>query len=145
MRYHARLLIAVLAFPAASLFPVSGAAAANPPTTAPAASAAGAVVTMTDDDVFKPETVTISAGQTVRWENRGKKDEHTVTDDPKVADDAKDVSMPTGASPFHSDKIKPGASFEQRFDIAGTYNYVCGPHEEMGMKGRVVVAERPAK
>ena len=131
-------------FPA-SLLSGRETAAANAPTTTPAASTAGAVVTMTDDDVFKPETVTITAGQTVRWENRGKKDEHNVTDDAKLADDAKDVSMPTGASPFHSGKIKPGDSFEQQFDVPGTYDYVCVPHKELGMKGRVVVVERPTK
>jgi len=99
------------------------------------------VVTMTDDDVFKPETVTINIGDTVRWENKGKKDAHTVTDDAKAAGDAKEVAVPTGATAFNSGEIKPGASFEQRFTVAGTYRYVCKPHEEMGMKGQVVVEQ----
>jgi plastocyanin len=97
------------------------------------------VVTMTDEDAFKPETVTISVGETVRWENKGKKDAHNVTDDPKAASDAKEVAMPAGASAFDSGEIKPGGSFEQRFTVAGTYKYVCKPHEEMGMKGEVIV------
>jgi plastocyanin len=139
MRRSTGALLAVLVCPA-SLLCGRETAAASAPTTAPAAEAV-AVVAMSDDDVFKPDTVTIVTGQTVRWENRGKKDEHSVTDDAKMADDAKDVSIPTGASPFHSGKINPGDSFEQRFEIPGTYNYVCVPHEEMGMKGRVVVVK----
>jgi len=99
------------------------------------------VVTMTDDDVFKPETVTINIGDTVRWENKGTKDAHTVTDDAKAAGDAKEVAVPTGATAFNSGEIKPGKTFEQRFTVAGTYRYVCKPHEEMGMKGQVVVEQ----
>jgi plastocyanin len=95
-------------------------------------------VTMTDDDVFKPASVTIPAGATVRWTNASK-DEHTVTDDAKVASDAKDVALPACARPFNSGKIKSGGTFEQRFDVPGTYRYVCEPHEEMDMKGTIVV------
>lgn len=99
-------------------------------------------VSMTDDDVFKPASITIPAGTTVRWKNASK-DEHTVTDDPRAASDAKDVSMPAGARPFNSGKIKPGGTFEQKFTLPGTYRYVCEPHEEMDMKGQVVVKPTP--
>jgi plastocyanin/uncharacterized membrane protein len=112
--------------------------AATKPDTRPAAGGNAVTVTMTDDDVFKPASVTIPVGATVRWTNASK-DEHTVTNDPKVAADAKDVTSPPGAHPFNSGKIKPGGSFEQKFDLPGTYRYVCEPHEEMDMKGTVVV------
>jgi plastocyanin/uncharacterized membrane protein len=98
-----------------------------------------AEITMTDDDMFKPNQVTIGVGSTVRWKNVSK-DTHTVTDDPKVASSAKDVSFPAGAKPFNSGKVKPGGVFEQRFTIPGIYHYVCEPHEEMDMKGKVVVS-----
>jgi plastocyanin len=115
------------------------AAAAAKPDTQPAAAGGNVVtVTMTDDDVFKPASVTIAVGTTVRWTNASK-DEHTVTDDAKVAADAKDVALPSGARPFNSGKIKPGGTFVQKFDIPGTYRYVCEPHEEMDMKGTIVV------
>lgn len=111
----------------------------------PAAPAAGSSsnggvteITMTDDDAFKPEQVTIRAGTTVRWKNASK-DAHTVTDDPHVASDAKDVSFPAGAKPFNSGKIKPGGTFEQKFTIPGSYRYICKPHEDMDMKGKVTV------
>jgi plastocyanin/uncharacterized membrane protein len=112
--------------------------AAKPDTRPTAAGGNVVAVTMTDDDVFKPASITIPAGSTVRWTNASK-DEHTVTDDAKVAADAKDVALPSGARPFNSGKIKPGGTFEQKFDVPGTYRYVCEPHEEMDMKGTIVV------
>lgn len=102
------------------------------------------VVEMTDDDAFQPKAITIVAGATVRWHN-GSKDEHTVTDDPHAAGDAKDVSMPSGAAAFNSGTIKPGGSFEQKFTVPGAYQYVCEPHEAMDMKGEVVVNPAPAQ
>lgn len=95
-------------------------------------------IAMTDDDAFKPNRVTIPVGTTVRWKNVSK-DVHTVTDDPKVASDAKDVSFPAGAKPFNSGKIKSAGTFEQKFTVPGTYRYVCAPHEDMDMTGTVVV------
>lgn len=53
--------------------------------------------------------------------------------------DARDVFFPAGAKPFNSGKIKPGGIFEQRFARPGTYRYVCEPHEDMDMKGELVV------
>jgi len=108
------------------------------PATRPAGGADVVTVSMTDEDVFKPASITIKAGTKVRWTNASK-DEHTVTDDPKVAADAKDVAVPQGAKPFNSGKIKPGGTYEQTFTVPGTYKYVCEPHEEMDMKGTVVV------
>jgi plastocyanin len=108
------------------------------PATRPTGGGEVVTVSMTDEDAFKPPSITISAGTTVRWTNASK-DEHTVTDDPKVASDAEDVSMPQGARPFNSGKIKPGGTFEQTFTVPGTYKYVCEPHEAMDMKGSIVV------
>jgi plastocyanin len=97
---------------------------------------------MTDDDTFSPASVSVSVGQTVRWINSSQHS-HTVTDDAKVASEAKDVSLPTGVKPFNSGKIPPGGTFEMKFPTPGTYKYVCEPHEDMDMKGQVVV--RPAQ
>lgn len=96
------------------------------------------VITMTDKDTFSPDKVTIRAGTTVRWKNAST-DTHTVTDDRKAASDAKDVALPSGAKPFDSGEIKPGGTYEQTFTVPGTYHYVCKPHEEMDMKGQVIV------
>ncbi|MFC6823540.1 plastocyanin/azurin family copper-binding protein [Halopelagius fulvigenes] len=37
-----------------------------------------------------------------------------------------------------------GHTFERTFEEAGTYKYVCVPHEAMGMKGAVVVDDSVA-
>ena len=70
------------------------------------------------DDVFRPRTVTIARGSSVRWTNRG---DH--------------VHTTTGAS--WSATLSPGESFTKRFRRAGTYRYSCTLH--VGMTGRVVV------
>jgi plastocyanin len=70
---------------------------------------------------FTTDTVTIAAGQAVRWTNRDPV-EHTVTFD--------------GAEPG-SPPIPPSGSYVHRFDTRGTYTYHCTPHPFM--KGVVVV------
>lgn len=87
---------------------------------------------------FDPKTVTINAGQTVRWENKSFIS-HTVTAEPALAKQSQDVALPPGAKPFNSGKIKAGHSFEHTFTVPGTYRYFCQPHESKGMVGEVVV------
>jgi plastocyanin len=81
-----------------------------------------AVVTMGDAS-FQPATVTVKAGQSVTWKN-GSKLTHTAT-----------------GSGFDSGNIGPGQSWTHTFSKAGTYPYVCVPHQAAGMKGTVVVTE----
>ena len=71
---------------------------------------------------FTVESVSISAGQAVRWTNRDPV-EHTVTFD--------------GAAEPGSPVIPPNGSYVHRFDKRGTYTYYCTPHPFM--KGVVVV------
>ena len=97
------------------------------------------VVSMGDDDTFQPAKITVAPGTVVRWTNVGKTDAHVVSDDVKVAKDAKDVSIPAGAKAFRSGEIKPGGTFDQTFTVAGEYKYICVPHEGMGMKGEITV------
>jgi plastocyanin/uncharacterized membrane protein len=112
---------------------------------APAASqpSENAVVTiaLTDDDTFQPATATVPAGTTVRWVNKSS-DKHTVSNDPKSASDPKNVSTPANVATFNSGPIRPGGSFEHKFTTAGTYHYICEPHEEMGMKGTITVTKK---
>jgi plastocyanin len=68
------------------------------------------------------ETVTIAAGQAVRWTNADPI-EHTVTFD--------------GAAEPGSPVIPPNGSYVHRFDKPGTYPYYCTPHPFM--KGVVIV------
>ena len=70
---------------------------------------------------FAGETITISAGQAVRWTNRDPV-EHSVTFDGAEQ-----------GSPI----IPPNGSYVHRFDKPGTYTYHCTPHPFM--KGVVIV------
>lgn len=80
----------------------------------------GATVTM-GAMKFHVDTVVISAGQAVRWNNADPLG-HTVTFD--------------GGEPG-SELIEPNASYVHRFDHPGSYTYHCTPHPFM--KGVVVV------
>lgn len=104
----------------------------------PAKAEVGARVTLTAQSRFAPAQVRIRLGQTVEFKNvsRGT---HTVTANPALVRDPKNVRLPQGAQPFHSGRLAPGAVFNHTFTTAGTYQYVCLPHESMGMIGQVVV------
>lgn len=92
---------------------------------------------------FVPEEVEISVGDTVRWtfESEG----HNVTAKPEA--DTK-VELPEGAEPFATYEgnrsfmvVQVGETFEHTFTVPGTYVYVCAPHADQGMVGRVIVTE----
>jgi plastocyanin len=100
--------------------------------------APAAVVHMTSRNKFVPATVTIKAGQSVKWVNDDDAT-HTVTTDPSQVANEDDVQTPRGAKPFNSNSVGKGKSFEQRFEIPGTYQYACAPHEGDKMVGQVVV------
>jgi len=93
--------------------------------TAPAATGDAGTAAATIDVrsmAFRTDSVTIQAGQTVRWSNADPLI-HTVTfEDPGVAG---------------SGEIPVGGSYAKRFDMAGVYHYHCTPHPFM--KGVVVV------
>lgn len=87
------------------------------------------------DNVFSPEEVFISAGDSILWEHEPMEDYHTIT---------------SGFSSRPEDN--PGALFDEestdqfpiftfQFEAAGDYPYFCIPHEEMGMKGMIHVQE----
>jgi plastocyanin len=82
-------------------------------------------------DVFDPVSLTINVGDTVKWTFQ--EDFHTVTS-----------SSGNGCSSsglFDSGVLNSGNQFSFTFNNAGTFNYMCLPHCEMGMKGVVVVNE----
>jgi plastocyanin len=70
---------------------------------------------------FKPKTITVSVGDTVKWKN---KDDilHTVTSKEEV---------------FDEDLDGAGSSAKVSFDDPGTYEYFCSRHT--GMNGTVIV------
>ncbi|HET8567750.1 MAG TPA: cupredoxin domain-containing protein [Candidatus Limnocylindria bacterium] len=103
-----------------------GTAASPAPTTAPGAAAqTGATVRYKDFQV-DPKTVTVRAGQSVRFENADGS-AHTVTS-------GTPGSM---GKAFETQQVRGGASAAVVFDKAGTYDYFCEFHASM--TGKVVV------
>lgn len=76
---------------------------------------------------FEPATVTIKAGDTVKWMNN-KLPPHNIMFEGDAANKSHDQMM-----------FSPGESYEATFDTAGTYSYYCAPHRGAGMAGKVVV------
>jgi plastocyanin len=102
----------------------------------PASAAESARVFMVDNEPdltnwhFDPAEVTVPAGVTVTWVNKGK-EEHTVTADDKS---------------FDSGMKRSGASFQRAFPKPGRYTYYCAPHPWMKGAVRVVgAATAPAR
>lgn len=87
---------------------------------------------------FDPDTVTIAAGDTVKWTNTGFVT-HSVTFDPSMAAKAADVVLPAGVAPFDSGNIEEDGTFSHTFTVKGNYKYICKFHEAMGMVGTVIV------
>ncbi len=76
---------------------------------------------------FDPPSIRVSAGTTVVWEWTGRGGQHNV-----VAEDGT----------FESElAVEEGHTFEHAFDEPGTYEYVCVPHQQQGMRGTVEVVE----
>lgn len=76
---------------------------------------------------FEPSTVTIKAGDTVKWVNN-KLPPHNVMFEGAAANKSHDQLM-----------FSPGEAYEATFDAPGTYSYYCSPHRGAGMAGKVVV------
>lgn len=112
--------------PGAHHAPGTPAAAARPPARASDPSVPdGAVVEVALlDDRFDPPELTVAAGTTLRFVNRGA-NWHSVA--------AFDES-------FDSGRMDPGASFEVRLDVPGEYRFICKHHGLRGMLGRVTVS-----
>ena len=75
---------------------------------------------------FEPSSVSISAGDTVKFVNN-KLAPHNA-----VFDGNDDLSHPDLA-------FAPGESWERTFSTAGTYDFYCEPHRGAGMVGKVTV------
>lgn len=76
---------------------------------------------------FEPSTITIKAGDTVKWVNN-KLPPHNIIFEGGAADKSHDQLM-----------FSPGESYEATFSEPGTYTYYCAPHRGAGMTGKIVV------
>ena len=75
------------------------------------------------DDRFDPPELTVPAGTTVRFVNRG----------------ANWHSVAAFDGSFDSGRVDPGSSFSVRLDVPGEYRIICKHHGLRGMVGRVTV------
>ena len=74
---------------------------------------------------FDPAAVRVSSGTTVVWEWTGQGGGHNVV---------------ANGGGFESEyAVEKGFTFEHTFSESGTYEYVCTPHQALGMRGVVVV------
>jgi len=80
------------------------------------------------DMSFDPEELTVSAGTTVTFE--WDSNTHNVVP----------TSQPSDATWSGETDVKnEGHAYEYTFEVPGTYEYVCEPHEAAGMTGKIVV------
>jgi plastocyanin len=98
---------------------------------------------------FKPATITVTVGDEVVWHNNSAR-AHSITayEDGIPADAA---YFATGGYDSEADArdawdgmngaITNGETYAHTFEVPGTYNYFCIPHEQAGMVGQVVVEE----
>lgn len=102
------------------------------------------VVAAPDNELaFDPNELTVTVGETVRWgfASGG----HNLCCRPG---DAGGVTLPDGTEPFATydpgqdpdvTLVPRGGTYEHTFDTAGTYTYVCVPHADAEMVGRIHV------
>ncbi|MBK0398283.1 hypothetical protein H0I76_03695 [Limibaculum sp. M0105] len=87
---------------------------------------------------FAPLAIAVAPGAMLRFVNHDKGNSHTATTyHPAIFDRPRRI--PSGAAPWDSDFLLPGASFEVTLSVPGVYDYYCIPHEHAGMVGRIVV------
>ncbi|MXR21569.1 plastocyanin [Halobacterium sp. PCN9] len=97
-------------------------------------------IDMTDDLVFAPDSAAVTPGTTVVWENVGSIG-HSVT---AYEDDIPEEAEFFASGGFDSEQaareaypdqgdIPGGESYEHTFEVEGTYDYFCIPHESVGM------------
>lgn len=84
------------------------------------------VVCMTNSNRFVPSTLQVPVGATVVWINQG--GTHNTEEV-----DGLWASSVTSASQKEENHV-------QVFDEAGTYQYICLPHQSVGMKGTIIVS-----
>lgn len=97
--------------------------------TLPLCAAAGeTVVVAAENYAFVPPEITVKVGSRVRWENRDRRQYHSVYF-PELND-------------IEGDYFFPGEHRERVFETPGTFRYICEPHwKTHGMTGVVHVEE----
>jgi plastocyanin len=101
------------------------------------------IVQMNDDTpMYQPNSIVITAGQTVEWHNNGQVS-HSIVDDAKRAAKPEDSLIPNGVDTFSSGGIMPGGTYRHTFTVPGRYRYFCASHELDDMVGEITVRPAP--
>jgi plastocyanin len=87
---------------------------------------------------FVPASVCLRLDGTVTWINTTADLDHTSTDDPSLAANPSDASIPAGGHGWNL-ALPAGHSAHLTFRVAGVYHYFCIAHETLGMLGVVIV------
>lgn len=96
-----------------------------------------------NQNVFEPAELTVSVGDTVTWgfasagHNVCCRPDHS--DDAGLSDDAEPFASYGPDESPESSLIPRGETFEHAFDVPGQYDYVCIPHDDLGMTGAIHV------
>jgi plastocyanin len=112
----------------------------------------GNVVDMPSELVYDPDTLTVSVGDTVTWENTGSIGHSVTAYEDEIPDDAEyfasggfdsEQAARDAYTPGDTEAgdIPAGESWEHTFETAGTHEYFCIPHEQAGMVGTIEVEE----
>jgi plastocyanin len=86
----------------------------------------GSVTVTIQDFSFAPQSISVKAGTTVRWSNRGPS-AHNTTSDASLWNSGSLVAPTTGGGGY-GDGGTRGASFDFTFTEPGTYPYHCNLH-----------------
>lgn len=87
-------------------------------------------------NVFTPNTLNITAGDTVMWTNNG--GFHNINGNTSTAANASNpMSFGNGSASSSS------WTYMFEFTMAGTYSYQCDPHAGLGMTGTITVSPAP--
>lgn len=104
-------------------------------------------VDMNDDAEFVPDELTIAPGDTVVWENVGTVLHSVTAYEDNIPDEAAFISSggyeseEAARENNASGDIAGRESFEHTFEVLGSYEYFCLPHEPVGMIGSIEVVE----
>jgi len=107
-------------------------------------------IDMTDELVFDPDELTIAPGDTVVWENVGTIGHSITAYEDEIPEEATyfasggfeaeaDARSAYQAGDPESGDVGGGGTYEHTFEMEGTYEYFCIPHETVGMLGTIDV------
>ena len=96
---------------------------------------------------FEPATITVGAGEEVVWYNNSARAHSITAYEGGIPEDAdyfatgdydSEAAAREAWDGMHG-AITNGQRYAHTFEVPGTYNYFCIPHERGGMVGQVVV------